>query len=159
MRRALLVLMVGGALSTMAACGTAAGQTPGGAQAASAPGGAALPSALAETKQSCEALGQAYTKNVGPFAEALSKMVAGPAAATRKDAQQKLGALATAVRTATADSTDAQIKADGKQTADSLQKKASDATFFQGIKTTDDVNKVLGPTLKEWLSPVTHHCS
>jgi len=158
MRRAVLMLMVGGALSALAACGTASGQTPG-SGAAAAPGGAALPSALVETKQSCEALGQAYTKNVGPFAESLSKMVAGPAAATQKDAQQKLGALATAVRTATENSGDAQIKSDGKTTADNLAAKAKDAKFFAAIKTTDDVNKILGPTLKEWLSPVTHHCS
>ncbi|GAA2611623.1 hypothetical protein [Paractinoplanes durhamensis] len=157
MRRAVLALIFGGALSALAACGTATGQTP--STAASGPGGGALPSALVQTKESCEALGQAYTKNVGPFAEALSKMVAGPAKTTQDAAQQKLTALATAVRTATETSADAQIKADGKQTADSLQAKAKDATFFAGIKTTDDVNKVLGPTLKEWLSPVTHHCS
>jgi hypothetical protein len=156
MRRAVLALVVGGALSALAACGTAAGQTPGGSPQT---GSVTLSTALAETKQSCEALGDAYTKNVGPFAEALSKMVAGPAKDTQQAAQQKLGALATAVRTATATSTDTQIKTDGKQTADRLQAKAKDTAFFQSIKTTDDVNKVLGPSLKEWLSPVTHHCS
>lgn len=156
MRRAVLALMVAGTLSAMAACGTASGQTPG----SNAGGGApTLSSALAETKQSCEALGEAYTKNVGPFAESLSKMVAGPSKQTQADAQTKLGNLAVAVRAATEGSTDAQIKSDGKSTADSLTAKSKDAKFFQGIKTPDDVNKVLGPTLKEWLSPVTHHCS
>jgi hypothetical protein len=160
MRRAVLTLMVGGALGVMAACGTANGQSPGSGQAGgSAPGGAALPSALAETKESCEALGQAYTKNVGPFAEALSKMVAGPSKDTQAAAQTKLGNLAVAVRAATESSTDAQIKSDGKATADSLTAKSKDAKFFATVKTTDDVNKILGPTLKEWLSPVTHHCS
>jgi predicted extracellular nuclease len=160
MRRAVLALMVAGTLSAMAACGTASGQTPGSTGGGGAPaGGAALPSALAETKQSCEALGEAYTKNVGPFAESLSKMVAGPSKQTQADAQTKLGNLAVAVRAATEGSTDAQIKSDGKSTADSLTAKSKDAKFFQGIKTPDDVNKVLGPTLKEWLSPVTHHCS
>ncbi|MEU4236928.1 hypothetical protein [Actinoplanes sp. NPDC026619] len=158
MRRAVFALVVGGALSALAACGTASGPTPGSA-AGTGPAGAALPSALVETKESCEALGQAYTQNVGPFAEALSKMVAGPAATTRQNAQTKLGNLAVAVRAATEGSTDAQIKSDGKQTADSLTAKSKDAAFFQGIKNADDVNKVLGPTLKEWLSPVTHHCS
>ena len=141
----------------MAACGTANGASPGSNQAA--PGGAVQPSALAETKQSCEALGQAYTKNVGPFAEALSKMVAGPTKDTQAAAQTKLGNLAVAVRAATETSTDAQIKSDGKSTADSLTAKSKDGKFFAGIKTSEDVNKVLGPTLKQWLSPVTHHCS
>ncbi|GAA0582420.1 hypothetical protein GCM10010172_79430 [Paractinoplanes ferrugineus] len=157
MRRAVIALMVGGAFTVLTACGTANGASPGSNQAA--PGATALPSGLAETKQSCEALGQAYTNNVGPFAEALSKMVAGPTKDTQAAAQSKLGSLATAVRAATATSTDAQIKSDGKSTADSLTAKSKDAKFFAGIKTTEDVNKVLGPSLKEWLSPVTHHCS
>jgi len=120
---------------------------------------AAGPTAAPETKATCEAVGEAYTKNIGPFAEALTKMQAAPTAAGRTAAQQKLKALADSLRTATQSSGDAQLKSDGKQAADQLQAKSADAKFFTTIKTAQDVSTVLGPSLKQWLSPVTHHCS
>jgi hypothetical protein len=152
MRRAVRVVVAGGVAAFFAAsCGSAPSSeavTP------------AAPTAAPETKATCEAVGAAYTKNIGPFAEALTLMVRDkPTAASRAAAQQKLKALADSVRTATQSSGDAQLKSDGKQTADQLQAKAADAKFFGTIKTTQDVSTVLGPSLKEWLSPVTHHCS
>ncbi|MFF5296555.1 hypothetical protein [Paractinoplanes globisporus] len=151
MRGALKVVVAGGLLAFCAAgCGSApsSGAAP------------AVSTAAPETKVTCEAVGEAYTKNIGPFAEALSEMVGAKAtAAGRTDAQQKLKALADSLRTATQGSGDAQLRADGKQTADQLQAKSADAKFFGGIKTAQDVSTVLGPTLKEWLAPVTHHCS
>jgi hypothetical protein len=98
---------------------------------------------------------------MGAFASSLSKVPAagGDAAAAREEAQRKLGAFGSAVLDATKGSRDAQLRADGKQAAGQLATKAKDAAFFAKIKTTDDVSTVLGPTMKEWLAPVTHHCS
>jgi len=161
MRRAMRAFIISGVLFSMAACGTATGPTPGGAAGvvvASAPA-AGAPAAEATTRSACEALGQVYSKNMAPFAEALAKMVAAGDQAHPQPVQQSLKSFATAISAATQSSTDPQVRADGKQTADRLQAKAKDTGFFRTIKTTDDVNKVIGPTLKEWLSPVTRHCS
>jgi hypothetical protein len=164
MRRAVRTLLVGGVLFTIAACGTAA---KSGEQPAAAPGGSAAPAAAAlspeqaATKSTCEALGKAFDKSMAPFAEALTKFIAGKEGgnASPQQAQAALKSFATEVRTATESSPDAQIKADGKQTADRLQERSADKAFFAKIKTDKDVSTLLGPTLKEWLSPVTHHCS
>jgi hypothetical protein len=152
MRRAVRVVVAGGLTALFAAgCGSAPSS-----EAVSPPVVTAAPA----TKATCEAVGEAYTKNIGPFAEALTLMVqAKPTAASRAAAQQKLKALADSVRTATQSSGDAQLKSDGKQAADQLQAKSADAKFFGTIKTAQDVSTVLGPSLKQWLSPVTHHCS
>lgn len=166
MRRAVQTIVVGGALLLAAACGTA--NSPSGSNPAPAgtpvvgasAGGGAQPAALTETKAMCEALGQVYNKNMGLFAESLTKMVAAKGAtAAQQEAQVSLKSFSVAVREATGKSGDTALRDDGKKAADQLQAKSADAAFFQKIKTSDDVNKVLGPTLKEWLSPVSSHCA
>ena len=161
MRRVVLGLVVGGALLAAAACGSAGSPTPGAGTPAVGGAAASLTPEQAATKVSCEAIGSVYTKNMGAFAESLSKV---PAAGTdgvaaRKEAQQKLSAFGAAVLGATQGSADAQLRADGKQAAGQLQTTAKNAAFFAKIKTTQDVSTVLGPSMKEWLAPVTHHCS
>lgn len=140
------VLLVGGLLLSVAACG---GKPP----AVAVP----LSSEQVATKASCEALGQAYNQSMAPFAEALTGMVNDRT--QTKQAQQALRDLATAVRSATDPSIDAGMRADGKRTADTLTAKAADPTLFADIKTRADVENVLGPALKDWLSPVTQHCT
>lgn len=168
MRRAVQTVVAGGALLLATACGTskspsapdAAANTPAVGASAAGPGAGALPAAASETQALCESLGQVYNKNMGVFAESLNKMVASKGAKNAtQEAQVALKGFAAAVRGATEKSADAQLKADGKQAADVLQTKSADAKFFQAIKTGQDVNTVLGPTLKEWLAPVQHHCS
>ena len=166
MRQAVQAFIISGVLLTAAGCGTATGSTPGapaGPGTASAPPAATL-AAEASTKSSCQALGEVYSSHIPPFAEALSKMVTGRQSAgadpeSQRQVQKSLSAFATAVRESTQSSTDPQIRTDGKQTADRMQAKAADAGFFRAIKTTEEVNAVLGPTLTEWLSPVARHCS
>ncbi|HEY0000531.1 MAG TPA: hypothetical protein VGB74_08760 [Actinoplanes sp.] len=157
MRRVVLSLAIGGVLLSAAACGTSRDDdksaTP---NVAPASGAAAQPGQVA-TKSACEALGAVYSKNMAPFAKSLTDVASGKG--SPKSAQQSLKAFATAVRGATETSTDAQLRADGKQAADRLQAKAGDATFFSKIKTSKDVDTVLVTNLKEWLSPVSHHCS
>jgi hypothetical protein len=157
MRRVVLGLVAGAALLATAACGMTGSPTVG-AGTPGAAGPVSLTPEQAATKASCEQVGSVYTKNMGAFAASLSKVPAEGAVA-RKDAQQKLGAFGVAVRDATQGSGDVQLRADGKQAADQLQATSKNGAFFAKIKTTDDVSNVLGPTMKEWLAPVTHHCS
>jgi hypothetical protein len=163
MRRALLTLTAGMFLAAVGACGTAAespsasvGTLPAAAPAAT---GAGQP-VHAGTKASCEALGQVFSTNIGPFAEALSKMVAASSAPdAAKPAQQKLSAFASAIRDATRASAEAPMRTSGEQTAKQLQAKSADQKFFRGIRTAADVETVLGTDLKQWLTPVTKLCS
>jgi hypothetical protein len=157
MRRVVLTLAVGGVLLSAAACGTSRDDGDSAAPTAAPASGAAAQQGQSATKSACEALGAVYSKNMAPFAESVTKIVSDKS--SPQAAQQSLKEFATAVRSATQQSTDAQLRADGKQTADRLQAKSADAAFFSKIKTSKDVNTVLGPNLKEWLSPVTHHCS
>lgn len=163
MRRAVLALSLGGCLLTASACGTAKGPTTNGTPNPGAAAAAAADPALADTRTVCDAVGQVLNKDIGPFADALGKMVAGrntaAAGTSQRQAQQSLKTFSTSIRGATQTSTNAQLRADGAQTANTLQAKSTDAAFFTKIQTTKDMDTVLGPTLKEWLSPVTHHCS
>jgi hypothetical protein len=164
MRRAVQALVVGGTLILATACGTSkSSDTPDTANqpaVGSSAGAGAQPQALAETKALCESLGQVYNKNMGQFAESLTKMVAADGKkAAQQEAQVALKQFGIAVRDATGKTADAQLKADGAKAAEALEAKSGDATFFKTIKTNEDVNKVLGPSLKEWLSPVSTHCA
>ena len=160
MRRAVLALVVGGVFATASACGTLNGPAANGTP---NPGAAATDPALVDTRTVCDAVGQVLNKDIGPFADALGKMIAGRKTATADaslaQAKQSLKTFATSIRGATQTSTNAQVRADGAQTADTLQAKSADDAFFQKIQTTKDMDTLLGTTLKEWLSPVTHHCS
>ncbi len=63
------------------------------------------------------------------------------------------------MRAATKDSKDAQVWTDGEKAAGQLQARSTDKAFVTRLQTATDVNTVLGPTLKQWLSPVQSHCS
>jgi hypothetical protein len=160
MRRTIRTLIVGGVLLTATACGTAPGTpnaagTPavGSAPAGSAPAAKAPPG----VGSTCDALGQAYSKNIATFAESLTNLVSDPKAVAK--AQQSLAGFATAVSDATKASENAELKADGKLAADQMLAKSKDKKFFAAIKTGEDVNQTMGATLTGWLSPVTRHCS
>jgi hypothetical protein len=142
-------LMCGlGLVVCLAACGTDVAASPT----------ASAPSVDVGVKNTCEAVGQAYATGMAPFAQAVTK-AAGGTAADRLAAQGKLATFALLIDSATSGSTDAQLRADGKQAADQLKAKSADAKLFAGLKTQQDASTLLGPTLKEWLSPITHHCS
>ena len=152
MRRTIPTLLAAGVLLTAAACGTATDPaTP-----ASAPA-AAAPSVPAAVKSTCEALGQAYGRNMAALAESLTNLVADRTTAPR--AQASLADFGTAIENATKASDDARMRADGKQTADRMRATSADPKFFGAIKTSGDVQKTMGPTLTGWLSPVARHCS
>lgn len=167
MRQAVQALIISGVLLSAGACGTATNPAPGepgvGIGSATAPPPGAR-SAEASIRSSCEALGQVYGKNMAPLAEALTKLAdtrkqAGDDKAPKQQVQQALKAFAGSIRVATQNSQDPKLRTAGKQTADQLQAKAADAKLFNEVKTTEDVNKALGTTLKQWLSPVDQHCT
>jgi hypothetical protein len=152
MRRTVRTLLAAGVLLTAAACGTTS-NPPG--PAAGTPGAAAsVPAAIRST---CEALGEAYGRNMAALAESLTNLVADRATVSR--AQASLAAFGTAIENATEASDDTRLRADGKQAADRMQATSTDPKFFAGVRTTADVQKTMGPTLTGWLSPVTRHCS
>ncbi|MFC4065943.1 hypothetical protein [Actinoplanes subglobosus] len=151
MRRAIYTLLATGALLTASACGTA--PDSGTKSAASAPAVAVTTPAAGAA---CEALAQVYGKNMALYAQALTNLAADPK--TIAQAQQSLAAFATAVQEATSTSVDSQMQAAGKQASEQMHKKSTDAKFFATIKTPDDVNKAMGPTLSEWLAPVAGKC-
>jgi hypothetical protein len=157
MRRTFTTLLVGGVLLTAGACGTApeSATSATGTSAAPASSAAGAPTAI---KSTCEALGQAYGRNMAALAESLTNYVADPPA-NLKRAQASLAAFATAVDNATKASTDAQLEADGRQTATRMKAKSADPKFFGGIRNTKDIEKTMGPTLTSWLAPVSRHCS
>jgi hypothetical protein len=167
MRRAVQTLVISGVLLSAAACSTATGgPTPGSAPVApGAPGtAAATRTGAPANKSSCEALSEVYNKNMAPFAEAVTRMVDARTRAEddqdyERRVKQSLTTFATAITGAAKDSADPRLRADGKKTAEQLKAKAADTEFIGGIKTTEDANTVLGPTLKGWLSPVAQHCS
>ncbi len=163
MRRAVQALLVGGALLTATACGNVDNPAP---YTAPNPGQAtavSVPPVEATTKQWCEALGQVYNQNMGPFAESLTKMVdgrrTGAGATAVAAAQKSLSTFAGAIRSATEGATEPALIQIGRQTSEQMQAKAKDKAFFDKIQTTQDVNTLLGPTLKEWLSPLTQQCT
>ncbi|MCM4084822.1 hypothetical protein [Paractinoplanes hotanensis] len=152
--RVLRSIAVLGVLSAAAACGTVQSpSTATGTSGAPAP----APTAPAAIRSTCEALGQAYQKNMAPLAEALTAFVSDRT--TIATAQQSLASFATAVQEATAASADPDLKSAGKKAATQMHAKSTDAKFFGAIKTSKDVEKTLGATLTGWLSPVTARCS
>ena len=162
MRHAVKVLIVGGVLLSAAACGTANNPAPGagvGVGSATAPP-AAERSAEVSTRSACEALGKVYSEHMAPYAQALTQFVEKDGAQPeRQTVQKSLTSFATAIREATKDNPDPQVRTDGEKTAKTLQAKAKDNGTFTAIKTNADVNTAMSTTLKQWLSPVEQHCS
>jgi hypothetical protein len=160
MSRAVLALAVGGVLFVAtAACGTAA-NAPSAVSTVSSEQAAAL----ADTRKVCEALGQVYGKNIGPFATTVGKLISsrtgsGDTKTPQAQAQQELRTFAADVRTTTSTSTDPQMRADGEQTAKQLTDAAADKTTFDKVKTSQDLQTLMGPTLTQWLQPINSHCS
>ena len=166
MRRAVQAFIIGSVLCSAAACGTAtpAPGEPGAGIGSATPPPAAEQSAAASTRSACEALGLVYSRYMAPFAQSLTELVdgrekAGDAEKYRKEVQEALTAFATGIRTATKESTDPELRNDGERTAARLTAEDTREDLFKEVRTRKDVDTTLGPTLKEWLSPVDAHCS
>ncbi len=163
MRRAVPALALAGVLLAAAACGTDRSPQPATSGPVAAPAPAGSAPGDAPVRALCETLGKAYSDHLGPFAEALSATVADSGASrgaqAQQQARQQLKAMGDAVLEATRANPDAQIRADGEQAAEQLRKTSTDDGFFRKIKDADDVNTVMGTTVKTWMEPVSRHCS
>jgi hypothetical protein len=169
MRRAVIALVAGGVLLAAAACGTAPAPSSTGSGAAAGTQAPAstdpkVQASLTDTRQVCEAVGKANSKDIGPFAASVSKLVASrkaggtAAAAAKQDAQHALVTYGEDLRAATQGSANEQVRADGTTVADTLKAKAADNATFDQLKTNTDIATLLGPTMTEWTAPVSKHC-
>ena len=169
MRRAAMALAVLG-LAVTAAAGCSLKSNEAGSP-AGAPGQAAasmdptVQASLADTRNVCDAIGKVYSKDYATFATALSKLAtsrksnAAAQSSSKMQAQGALKGFADDLRGATQASTNTQVRTDGAQAADQLQQHAGDNTIFDKVKTTSDVQTLLGSTMKGWLAPLSNHCT
>jgi len=166
MRRPLLIVTAG-MIALTAACGTdrATDAIPA---VQPAPGQVATRAGTAPSIDPraafCPAIGEVYSARLGPFAAALSRMTtvpsgSGEAEAARDEARKALGSFAAEIRSVTATATAAEARQAGAKVADAMAAKSTDDKFFGGIRTGEDVEKVLGTTVTGWLEPIDKYCA
>jgi hypothetical protein len=172
MRRAILAVALGGVLMTGAACDSTGDADT---TAASAPSAAAIPSSepaspapdySANTKLICGRVQKIFAKDLAGFGTQVGKMIAYKEAkqtADAKQAQKAAGAelkdVGAKVRKETAAAQDPQLRQAGATSAAKFVKTAGDATFFDKIKTTKDLDRVIERQMTEWFTPVAGFCA
>jgi hypothetical protein len=168
MRRALLAVALGGVLLTGAACDSAAktDKTAAPAPTPSAEPSSAGPDYSADTKAVCDKLSTVFNDDLEAFGTQVGKMIADKeakkapeAAAAQKAAAAQLQAVGTKVRDTTATAQDPDVRTAGAASADKFAKSATDAAFFDRIKSTKDLNRTLEAQMTEWLTPVAGYCA
>lgn len=178
MRRIILAVTVGAALSATAACAgtepakpapTAAPGAAGAAFAAAASAAAPSPSVdhTADNQKVCGELTDLFTdsRELKAFGTQLAALIvyreAGQSARAKQaqtQAQRKLRDFATALRRQTAPAKDPELKAAGEQAAGSIEKTAADNAFFAKIKSIDTVEKAMAAEMTGWLTPIATVC-
>jgi hypothetical protein len=168
MRRALLAVALGGVLLSAAACDSDT-ETPAAAPAASAPSTApasAAPNYLANTKLVCGEVEKIFDADLQSFGAQMGKMIAYKEAKQTADAEKaekaaaaNLKAISAKIRKETASAENPELKTAGDASADKFASSATDAKFFDGIKTTKDLDKTIESKMTEWLSPVAGYCA
>jgi hypothetical protein len=168
MRRALLAVALGGVLLTATACDSDA-ETPAAAPAASAPSTAATsagPDYSANTKLVCGKVEKVFDADLETFGTQMGKMIAHKQAkqtAEAEKAEQAAAAglkdIAAKVKTETAAAEDPELKTAGEASAAKFARSAADAKFFDGIKTTKDLDRTIEGKMTDWLSPVAGYCA
>jgi hypothetical protein len=168
MRRAILAVTIGGVLLSSAACDS--GAEPSSAPATtevvpSAPASSA-PDYSANTTLVCGKVQKIFSTGLKGFATDLGKMIANKeakqtaaATAAQKAAAKELDAVGDQVKAATAPAQDPEIRAAGAESAAKFVKTAGDAGFFNKIKTTKDLDKIIESQLNEWFTPVAGYCN
>jgi hypothetical protein len=169
MRRAILAVTIGGVLLTSSAC-------DGGPKPSSAPAsvGVVTPSAAvssapdysASTTLVCGKVQTIFNTGLKSFATELGKMIANKeakqtaaAAAAQKAAAKDLAGVGDQVKAATKTAEDPQVASAGAESAAKFVKTANDKSFFNKIKTTKDLDKIIEAQLNEWLTPVAGYCT
>ncbi len=168
MRRAFLALALGGVLLSAAACDSDAESTTA-APAATTPSAAptsAAPDYSANTQLVCGKVEAVFNKDLEGFGTQLGKMIAykeakqgAEADKAEAAAKKQLKAVGTKVRKETAAADDPALVAAGQTSAAKFTKSAADTKFFDGIKSTKDLDRTIEAKMTDWLSPVAGYCA
>jgi hypothetical protein len=170
MRRALLAAALGGLLLSGAACSSGGDAD----KAADSPqlvtptttAAAPAPDYSADTKKVCGKLDKIFDAELEDFGTELGKMIAykeakqsDNAEKAEKAAGKQLKDIGGQVKKATAAAKDPKLKEAGTTSAAKFTKSASDGKFFDKIKTTKDLDKILETEMTNWLTPVAGYCA
>jgi hypothetical protein len=171
MRRAFLALALGGVLLSAAACdsGDAESTTAAPAPAATTPSATPTisePDYSANTAQVCGKVKAVFSKDLESFGTQLGRMIAYKEAKQTADAEKaeaaakkQLKDVGAKVRKETAAAEDPELKTAGETSAGKFTKSAADTEFFDGIRTTKDLDRTIGTKMTDWLSPVAGYCA
>ncbi|MFI5493275.1 hypothetical protein [Actinoplanes sp. NPDC051859] len=171
MRRTLLAAAAGGLLLAGSACGNSDGpESAAPTQAAPVATTTAAttppPDYSADTKRICAKLDKIFDGDLEGFGTELGKMIAykeakqaDNAKAAEKAAAKELKTVAAEVRKETTAAQDPDLKAAGASTATRLSESASKASFFAGIKSEKDLDKVVQSEMTTWIAPVVGQCA
>jgi len=171
MRRAILAVTIGGVLLTGSACDGDSDAT----STKSAPAPVAVPSTeppspvpdyTANTRLVCGNVQKIFTNDLKTFATDLGKMIANKeakqataAAGAQKAAGQQLKQVGAKLKKTTAAAEDPQLREAGAISAAKFAKSATDKAFFNKIKTTKDLDRIIESQLNTWFTPVAGFCA
>jgi len=171
MRRAILAVTTGCVLLTGTACGNDSDSSTTAAPISTL---SATPSVVAsspaadytaDTKAICAKVDKIFTEDLEDFATELGKMIAykeakqtSEANAAEKSAGKELKEVAATVKKATAPAKDPDLVKGGEESAGKITETAGDSAFFDKIKTTKDVDKVLESEFTGWFTPLSAYC-
>ena len=168
MRRALLALALGGVLLSAAACDSDAGSTTAAPAATTPPAvpTSPAPDYSANTKLVCGKITTIYSENFTGFATAMGKMIAHKEAKQTAEAEKAekvaaahLKSIGASIAKETKAAEDPELKTAGAASAAKLTKSAADTKFFDGIKTTNDLNRTIEARMTDWMSAVNGYCA
>ncbi|WP_067509055.1 hypothetical protein [Actinoplanes sp. TFC3] len=173
MRRALLAVTFGGLLLSGAACSSGGNDADSTAQAPaivtpSSPAETTSPPPdyTANTKQVCSKVEKIFDAELEDFGTEIGKMIAykeakqsDNAEAAEKAAGKQLKNVGAQIKKLTAAAQDPQVKEAGATSSAKFTKSAADGTFFDKIKSTKDLDKVLESQMTEWLTPIAGYCA
>jgi hypothetical protein len=171
MRRAILAVTIGGVLLTGSACdsdndatSTNAAPAPIATPSTEAPSPA--PDYTANTRLVCGNVQKIFTADLKTFATDLGKMIANKeakqtaaAAGAQKAAGQQLKIVGAKLKKTTAAAEDPQLREAGGISAAKFAKSANDKAFFNKIKTSKDLDRIIEGQLNEWFTPVAGYCA
>lgn len=171
MRRALLAVSLGAMMLTGTACDSAAPRT----EAAPAPivetpseaPTSPPPDYTADTRKVCGGVQQAVgTKLPASFGTQIGKMIAYKEAKDPADADKYeqaavklLKSAADDIQRRTAAAQDPDLRTAGAASAAKLTRSATDSAFFDEIKSTKDLDRIIEARMGEWLGPITGYCA
>ena len=168
MRRAFLAVTLGGVLLAAGACSSDA-ETPAAAPAATTPSAEVTsppPDYSANTKLVCGKVEKIFDAELAGFGTQIGKMIAYKEAKQTVDAEKaekaagkELKQIGAKVKKETAAAQDPELKTAGTSSAAKFTKSASDTRFFDSIKTTKDLDRIIEAKMTEWLGPVAGYCA